>query len=134
MPTTTRKSDSIEWRDTPETFQFARNQWDVAQAKELIRSKRSRKVATMAISGVADLVGKPPVDGEFSIHIGVTVNWDLAASDDVDLNIPIILVPYRDSFIPIDGWHRIAKAVRKGVAELPCVVLTKAETKLIKLQ
>lgn len=133
MATEARKSDSVEWRDTPEVFQFARNQWDVAQAKELIHTKRPRKIGTMDISGVAALVGKPPVDGKISIHIGITINWEVAASDDVDLEVPIILVPYRDSFIPIDGWHRIAKAVLKGVTELPCVVMTKAETKLIKV-
>jgi hypothetical protein len=134
MPTTTRKSDSIEWRDTPEVFQFVRNQWDVAQAKELIRTKRARKVESMDISGVADLVGKPPVEGKISISMGVSVDWSVAASDDVNLDIPIILVPYRDSFIPIDGWHRIAKAVLQKVTTLPCVVMTKAETKLIELR
>lgn len=87
----------------------------------------------MDISGVAALVGKPPVDGKITISMGVAVNWDLAASDDVALNVPIILVPYRDSYIPIDGWHRIAKAVLKGITTLPCVVMTKAETKLFKL-
>jgi len=133
MATEARKSDSVEWRDTSEVFQFASNQWDVAQAKELIRTKRPRKINTMDISGVAALVGKPPVDGKFSIHIGITVNWEVAASDDVDLEVPIILVPYRDSFIPIDGWHRIAKAVLKGITELPCVVMTLAETRLIKV-
>jgi hypothetical protein len=134
MATETRKSDSVEWRDTPEVFQFARNQWDVAQAKELIRTKRPRTIGTMDISGVADLVGKPPVDGVSTICLfGIAVDWSVAASDDVDLEVPIILVPYRDSFIPIDGWHRIAKAKVRGVTELPCVVMTKAETKLIKV-
>jgi hypothetical protein len=133
MATESRKSDSIEWRDTPEVFEFARNVWDVAQAKELIRSKRPRTVAAMDISGVADLIGKPPVDGKVSIHLGISVNWEVAASDDVDLTVPVILVPYRDSFIPIDGWHRIAKAKILGVTELPCVVMNKAETKQIKL-
>jgi hypothetical protein len=133
MATETRKSDSVEWSTTPEVFQFVRNAWDVAHAKELIRSKRPRKINNMDISGVADLVGKPPVDGELSMHLGIGVDWEKAASDEVDLEVPIILVPYRDSFIPIDGWHRIAKAVLKGITELPCVVMTKAETKLVKV-
>lgn len=133
MATETRKSDSIEWQDTPEVFLFGRSQWDVAQAKELIRTKRPRKIGNMDISGVAALVGKPPVDGEITISLGIRVDWGKAASDDVDLNIPVILVPYRDSYLPIDGWHRIAKAILKGVTELPCVVMTKAETKLFKM-
>ena len=87
----------------------------------------------MDISGVTDLIGEPPVDGKFTLHIGITINWEVATSDEVDLEIPIILVPYRDSFIPIDGWHRIAKAKINRVTELPCVVMTKAETKSIKL-
>ena len=126
-----QKSDSVEWKSTPEQFQFARNCWDVAQAKDLIRTKRARSVGTMDLSGVAGLVGKPPVDGKFSISMGVSVDWSKADSDEVDLEIPIILAPYRDSYLPIDGWHRIAKATLKGVTELPCVVLTKAEAKLV---
>lgn len=132
MATNTRKSDSIEWRDTPEVFQFARNQWDVSQAKELIRTKRPRKIKPMDISGVASLVGTPPVEGKITLS-PVCVDWSAAASDDVDLEVPIILVLYRDSLTPIDGWHRIAKAKVRGVTELPCVVMTGNEAKLIKV-
>jgi hypothetical protein len=79
------------------------------------------------------LVGKPPVDGGISIHIGISVNWGKAASDEVNLEVPVILIPYRDSYLPIDGWHRVAKAKLNGLSELPCVVMTKAEAKSIEL-
>ena len=133
MATETLKSDSIEWQGTSELFLFEGNQWDVDQAKELIRTKRPRKIRTMDISGVSALIGKPPVDGKGTINLGVAVAWNRAASDEIDLKVPVILVPYRDSYLPIDGWHRIAKAVLKGITELPCVIMTRAETKLFKM-
>lgn len=127
------KSDAIKWETISETFQFLTHSWDVSLAKKLIQSKHPRKIETMDISGVADLVGKPPSDTDTTFYVsGVTVDWAKAASDEVDLTIPIILAPHRDSYMPIDGWHRIAKAVLTGVKELPCVVLNKTEAKAVK--
>jgi hypothetical protein len=131
MATKALKSDSVSWNTAiPETFQFVRSTWDVGSAKKMIQNK-PRKIGNMNIAGVKDLVGSPPVEGQNFRVVGVTVDWSKAASDDVDLNVPVILCPHRDSYMPIDGWHRIAKAVLKGITELPCVVLTKAEAKRI---
>ncbi|WP_433413247.1 hypothetical protein ACQP1V_29170 [Microtetraspora malaysiensis] len=46
----------------------------------------------------------------------------------VDLSVPLIAVPIPDAgpFI-IDGWHRIACALRDGVSELQVVLLTAEE-------
>ncbi|MEZ0076252.1 hypothetical protein [Planotetraspora sp. GP83] len=47
---------------------------------------------------------------------------------EVDLTVPLIAVPIPDAglFI-IDGWHRIARALREEVAELPVIVLAEQE-------
>ena len=134
MPTTT-KSDAFVWNETPETFNFGRHTFDVAAAKALIRTKKPRKVESMSIEGISHLVGEPPKeDGSRTIRaLGVSVNWDriMAMPDEIDLDFPTILVPWRDSYLPIDGWHRVAKAKVLGTPGLPCVRLTKAELKLI---
>ncbi len=127
------RSSNFQWNDEPEVFEFAGHAFDVRAAKELIRQK-PRKVEMMNISGIAGLVGSPPVEGEVKITaFGITVNWDKARSEDVDLNIPCLLVPWRDSALPIDGWHRVAKATVIGQNELPYVILTKKELKQIQL-
>ena len=137
MPTNTTKSDAFEWNSTPEIFNFGFHSFDVAKAKELIRSKKPRKVESMSIEGVSDLVGDPPAeDGSRTLRaLGVVVNWDriMTMSDEIDLDFPTILVPWRDSFLPIDGWHRVAKAKVVSRSALPCVRLTKAELKQILL-
>lgn len=53
------------------------------------------------------------------------------------LNKPIILATIRDDsgeyVFPIDGWHRINKAFKLGIKELPAHVLNVRETKKIRL-
>lgn len=125
-------SADFEWKVEFEEFHFAMSCFDVAKAKELIRSKRARKVGMMDISGVVDLVGSPPKDGVHTLTaLGVGVDWEKVATDEVDMDFPVILVPWRDSHLPIDGWHRIAKGKVTGRETLPYVILTKAEAKMI---
>jgi ParB-like chromosome segregation protein Spo0J len=62
--------------------------------------------------------------------MGVEINWEHAQSDAIDLTVPVILAWTKaGSLLPIDGWHRIAKATLAGVETLPAVVLNKAESK-----
>lgn len=50
----------------------------------------------------------------------------------VDLDIPVIMVPwgvgFPPGFLPIDGWKRIATAIEKGIAPLPAIPLDDRET------
>jgi ParB-like chromosome segregation protein Spo0J len=55
-------------------------------------------------------------------------------TSEVDMDVPVILVQLNDSCLPIDGWHRIAKAKLEGRSTLPCVVLNKTESKLVQLR
>jgi hypothetical protein len=129
------KSDAFEWNSEEETFTFIRHCFDIQKAKELIR-KKPREVNEMNISGVADLVGNPPTkDGPRTIHVGgIGIDWEKVLTEKVDTTMPIILAPFQDSYLPIDGWHRIAKAKLAGQENVPCVVLTKSELKAVKLR
>jgi len=53
----------------------------------------------------------------------------------VDLTQPVILVPLpvMEALIPIDGWHRIHRAVQEGVRDLPCQVLTPSQEHTVRL-
>jgi hypothetical protein len=66
-----------------------------------------------------------------STFFGVVVNWRKAESDKVDLDVPVITAYGSMGKIPIDGWHRIAKALLKGLKELPWLALTKEESKKV---
>ena len=49
-----------------------------------------------------------------------------------DVSVPIILatmtIAGRKGVFPIDGWHRIARAIQDGLDELPAYVLNKRES------
>ncbi len=122
-------SSDIQWNDEPETFYFLTSSFDVKAAKDIIRN-RPREVHTMDISGVAGMVGFPPKeDGTQRIAVmGVAVNWKKALSEEVDLTIPVILCEAHGDHLPIDGWHRIAKAKALGIPSVLCVVLDKVES------
>jgi len=57
--------------------------------------------------------------------------------DKADLNIPIILISFKDhdnqeGYFPIDGWHRIRKAIENNITSLPAYKLTIEESQEIK--
>jgi hypothetical protein len=129
----TKSTRDVEWHESEEVFSFLRYTFDVQHAKSLLR-KKPREISSMNLEGVLKLVGEPPTGDSKLIHFGVIgIDWNVALSDKVDLTIPVLLVPFQDSYLPIDGWHRIAKAKVQKIEALPCVALTKAEAKKIKL-
>ena len=44
-----------------------------------------------------------------------------------DLSRPLLFVPYNGAAQLFDGWHRLFKAVRNKVSELPAYLLTEEE-------
>lgn len=40
-----------------------------------------------------------------------------------DLTAPIIVVPWQDQWVAVDGLHRLAKAVQDGVRTLPAKII-----------
>jgi hypothetical protein len=57
-----------------------------------------------------------------------SVDWE-----QVDTSVPLIFGVGSDGGkMPLDGRHRIAKALKDGLAEIPFVRLTAAETEAIR--
>lgn len=122
-------SKDFTWdTDMDETFQLVSRSWDVREAKKIIASKRARKVYPIPVASLKALVGTPD-----TLSLCVRVDWEVAKI--VDVSVPLILVQDQDldTCVPIDGYHRIARAVLDGLTELPAVVLTKAESKKVRI-
>lgn len=119
-------SKDFSWdTETEEFFQFVCRAWDVREAKKLIASKKARPIHTIPVADLKGLVGEPD-----KLSLAIRVDWEAAKTADV--TIPIILAQDA-ACIPIDGYHRIARAILDGLTELPAVVLTKAETKKVRI-
>lgn len=116
------RSDSVEWRtDVVEVFTFLTRQYDVQRAKRFIVAK-PRPIQQVEVEPVRPWIHLPG-----SQNLGVLVRQ--VGIDAADLTIPIIMA----ESMPIDGWHRLGKALLTGVTHLPCVLLTKAESKKVRL-
>lgn len=118
-----------------EWFRFCAYTFNVSKARDLI-GKRRAVVKTIAVSDLRPLLAEKTEKG---IRLGVGVDWervekDIAAERDayepvLDLTVPLIVAQTSSGALPIDGWHRIAKAVRVGREKLPYVLLTKKESR-----
>jgi hypothetical protein len=131
------KSDSITWTPMEETFTFLWSEWDVDAAKAIIQAK-PRKIERIAVDRLEPFLSKrtPHKTGTgFTIRAGILTDADRVANDEsISLDVPLIVaITPEGNALPIDGWHRVAKAVALGVETLPLVYLTKAESKRVKL-
>jgi len=111
-------SSAFYWDLHWERFQYRRHIWKVDEAKQIIRDK-PRPVFQINIQQFKDLLRQ------------VCIDWDKAASDATNLDVPIIMAYGRHVPMPIDGWHRIGKALLKGIDTLPATKLTKDESKRV---
>jgi hypothetical protein len=113
------------WNPQPETFSFLSAVFDVAEAKRVLTEK-AHKVGYMGLEGILHLVGEPG-----KMTVGISVDWDrIQSSPEIDMAVPVILAWTKaGSLLPIDGWHRIAKAKLQGLSSLPAVVLNKKESR-----
>jgi hypothetical protein len=95
--------------------------WDVTLGNEIIRDGR-HKIEWFSLSeeGVTLETIREKYDGIDETYAMKT-----------DLTKPLLLIPYRAGYLLADGWHRLYKACRLGVAMLPMCVLTEEETKSI---
>ena len=95
-----------------ETFRFLAWAWNLSMAKPLAEGRTPG--GRLDPAQWRGLLGTIRLDDDY---IG-----------DVDLSVPLIAVPIPDAglFI-IDGWHRIARALREEITELPVIVLTAEE-------
>lgn len=96
--------------------------WDVTLAWRLIALRPTR-----APDGKANLSRYHPEDLEHALG----VSPQHAMSDVVDLRIPLLLVAGYGAITPIDGHHRIYKALLEGQLSLPAFRLTAVEAAII---
>jgi len=62
--------------------------------------------------------------------------WTGGNMEQVNIKDPVILITSivldKESHFPIDGWHRIKKAIEQGVEQLPAYILTLEESKEVE--
>ena len=119
-------SSTLTWRLKGEVFRLVGEVWDVDAAKRIVRD-RPRPIRQLNIAKFRDLIGAP---GQVYVF-GIRIVWDKALSGNVNLEDPIIVAYGRRERFPIDGWHRIARALWDGIKTLPYVGLTKEESKRV---
>lgn len=111
-------SSTITWDiDRKETFIIFNTEFDVQKAKKLITSK-PRLVSNITVDNLKLIAAWPLI-------------WPRVLNS-ANLQIPIIMITIGRGLFPIDGWHRIHKAIKTGIDSLPYVALSAAET--IKVQ
>jgi hypothetical protein len=100
-----------------ETFEIFGTEWDVSLAKRLAEGKPVRKFRVADWAGMARLVKTWPEKVVIA-----------------DLSQPIITMRVESGYFPIDGWHRINRALDDGVEFLPEVRLSAKERNLMRIQ
>ena len=104
------------YREEPgDTFTHDGKRYDINCAFALADRLPVRHVAVAALRWIQE----PPDGGEPPSDEGRIARADLAA--------PLLLTPWRGRLAVVDGAHRLARAVRDGVTELPARTITEAD-------
>ena len=143
--TTKTAAAKIAWDiEQEEVFDFLFSRWDVRRAKRLLAVKSSTKVGRVLVENLKSLLQTTTKneDGSMTITMGVSVDWNRVKADcaapveeqKIDLTVPLIFVQTKEgNVLPIDGWHRTAKAILLGVTELPAIMLSKKDSTAVRL-
>ncbi|MER6171295.1 hypothetical protein [Streptosporangium sp. NPDC001681] len=100
-----------------EEFYFLAYAWDITAAKERAANEPTGNLIVPEWRGVASMV-----------------DVDQGHAATVNLSEPLIVVPIDDAgHFPVDGWHRIYRALREGVPALKAVILTTDEERQIHI-
>lgn len=128
-------TDAFSWQTQQrETFNFNGATYDVSMAKEIIRAK-PRAIRTFRTEEATPLLPDMPDESmRRTLSFGVEIDWPrVERGSGIDLSVPVIVVTNGPNRLPIDGFHRVARARFLWVRDLPCVILTAAETDRIRL-
>ena len=97
---------------SPELFQFLSATFDVTDAKRLVAGRPVVAVDPMTWRSYIRL---PQDKTLYALHIDI----DKEHAQHSDLTLPILIARLtRTSYLPIDGWHRIYRAIETGTAQL----------------
>jgi hypothetical protein len=108
------------YKDGDETFQLLHLEWDIEEAKRLVEAK-PHEVRPLRIADLDGLLRWIAVDREHATHVPTDQPVIVAI-------VPKMAADGGDAIIPIDGWHRIARAGMEGRETVPAVMLTRAES------
>ena len=133
---------AIEWNvHDMEWFSFIGHAFDVQKAKTILKSKRRVSVRQVDVKELEPLLARSITlaSGKQMLRFGVRVDWDRAQTDvSIDTNVPLVLVHFacdsKLTMLPIDGYHRIARAVLRNVVSLPSVLLSKKESQAVMIR
>ena len=121
-------------------FHFAVWRWCVTRAQELIEIHESAATyhEDALISGLEQFLPlRPAKEGHIKL-IEVSVDIEFALTK-TDLTRPLIVAPLVApsgeplGAIPIDGWHRIYRALSEGRETLPAYLLNPAAEEAIRI-
>jgi hypothetical protein len=124
MPEKAMMSDDFDWDvDRPERTQELFERFDVQKAKQII-------VASPRPVEMIDLKKHRAALQDYldGVKLKDNVDWT-----QVDTALPVIFGQTPEGKSPIDGRHRIDKALRDQLEFLPAVFLTQDETNAIRL-
>jgi|SRR5579875_4162110 len=119
-------------------FVFGAWVYDIQAAQQALRdAPRPDRLLPVAVwAGAYGLDREPGADPHTIALIGPGPEFDPGYAMGTDLSQPVIVATFTieghpDTPLLIDGCHRLYKAHTLGVAELPCQLLTTAETRAI---
>ncbi len=118
-----------------ETFRFFMVRWDIVRARYLIQQTNKRQ----DVLRVRDAAHAYGLDAPQTIDSAVRVDEQLAMSEAIDTNIPVILALIQGDEgakpkpILLDGLHRLYKAYREGRETIPCYALTPDEERMCRI-
>lgn len=121
-----------------EVFKYMSLVYDVTGAKALVQGREAK--TTVSPAQWRDWISQEIYCGNSKrmLTLGIRVDHDKVSS--VDLEHPIIVarftIPTEDAVIPIpiDGWHRIQRAINENRKEIPAHYLSLEESEQIRLR
>lgn len=117
-------SDQYDWDlERPEKSQEVLERFDVRLAKQII-TKTPRPVESVDLQKYGD------VFREYLEGVGIKPDVDWST---IDVDLPVIFIRTAEGKTPIDGRHRLAKALREGRDSIPAVLLTADESNAVQI-
>jgi hypothetical protein len=125
-------------KDTIEVFDFIAIKYNVSKAKTLVEGREAD--GEICPRDWQEFFSREISCGESRrmLTMGIRVNHDHVPT--VDLADPVIIahfeLPGEDEPvpIPIDGWHRIQKAINEDVETLPAYVLDLKDSNKVRIR
>jgi hypothetical protein len=102
---------------TLEGFSFGAWSWSITAARRIIGA---RAIQPIPITQYGPLIALGAIE----------ISRTYAAR--VSLDEPLIAIHTPGGVFPIDGWHRIARALTEGIRQLPARILSEAEAASIR--